>query len=53
MQQRILVIDDESVIGLSCQRILAPEGHEVESIRIPQAGLQAALAGGFDVIFWT
>jgi DNA-binding NtrC family response regulator len=51
VQQRILVIDDEPVVGHSFQRILAPDGHEVEVFQDPQAGLRAALSGGFDVIF--
>ncbi len=51
MQQRILVIDDEPVVGLSCRRILQPEGHEVEVFQDPQLGLKAALSGAFDVIF--
>lgn len=50
-RQRILVIDDEAVIGLSCRRSLCPEGHEVECYEDPRAGLKAALSGGFDVIF--
>lgn len=51
MQQRILVIDDEPVVGLSCRRILQPEGHEVEVFQDPQLGLKAALSGAFDVVF--
>ena len=51
MQQRILVIDDEVVVGLSIQRTLAAAGHAVDIYQDPQAGLQAALAGGYDVIF--
>jgi DNA-binding NtrC family response regulator len=50
MRQTILVIDDEAVIGAACKRILAPEGHHVEAYEDPQAGLAAALLGGFDVI---
>ncbi len=49
-EQRILVIDDEPVIGVSCQRILAGKQYEVESLTDPHAGLQAALSGNFDVI---
>ncbi len=49
-QQRVLVIDDDPVIGVSCRRILCPEGHEVECCEDPEAGLQAALSGDFDVI---
>jgi DNA-binding NtrC family response regulator len=51
VQQRILVIDDEPVVGLSFKRILTPDGHEVEVFQDPQAGLRAALSGSFDVIF--
>jgi DNA-binding NtrC family response regulator len=47
---RILVIDDEAVIGTSCQRILLGEGHEVEYFQDPHAGLQAALSGEWDVV---
>jgi len=49
-RQRILVIDDEPVIGLSCKRILGPEGHQVEFCEDPHAGLRTALSGDFDVI---
>ena len=48
--QRILVIDDEAVIGLGCRRVLCPEGHEVRIYEDPQAGLQAALSGDFDLL---
>ncbi|MGQ9576638.1 MAG: sigma-54-dependent transcriptional regulator [Thermoguttaceae bacterium] len=50
MRQRILLIDDEPAIGLSCRRILVPEGHEVDVQEDARAGLQAALAGQYDVI---
>ena len=49
-RQRILVIDDDAGVGLSCMRILTPDGCEVETYSDPQAGLRAALAGEFDVI---
>jgi DNA-binding NtrC family response regulator len=49
-RQRILVIDDDAGVGLSCARILTPDGCDVETFSDPQAGLQAALAGEFDVI---
>lgn len=47
---RILVIDDEAAIGLGCQRILEAEGHEVRCFSVPEAGLQTALSGDFDII---
>ena len=48
--RRILVIDDEASIGLSCKRILGRHGHDVQSYDDPQTGLQAALIGDFDVL---
>ncbi|HOA72365.1 MAG TPA: sigma-54 dependent transcriptional regulator [Phycisphaerae bacterium] len=48
--QRILVIDDEMVVGLACQRTLSADGHQVECCQDPQAGLNMALTGGFDLI---
>jgi len=48
--RRILVIDDEPSIGLSCKRILGRHGHDVRSYDDPQAGLQAALVGDSDVL---
>ena len=47
---RILVIDDEGVVCLSCTRILAPDGYEVECKQRPDEGLRAALLGGYDII---
>ena len=47
---KILVIDDESIIGLSCQRTLGAEGHEVQYFPDPRAGTQAALSGEFDIL---
>ena len=47
---RILVIDDEPVVGLSCKRSLAPEGHDVLYCEDPNEGLQAAMSGEFDII---
>jgi len=48
--QRILVIDDEAVIGLSCRRILCPDGYEVETCQDPKEGLRKALSGRFDLL---
>jgi DNA-binding NtrC family response regulator len=49
-RQRVLVIDDELVIGLSCRRCLTPDGHAVDCIDDPHRGLEAALTGDYDVI---
>jgi len=48
--QRILVIDDDPVVCLSCARILEPDGHHVETTQDPNDGLQSAVKGDFDVI---
>jgi len=47
---KILVIDDEAVIGLSCKRVLSPDGYEVTFHEDARAGLRAGLSGEFDVI---
>ena len=49
--QRILVVDDEKVIGIAFRRVFSPEGHEVDAHEDPHEGLQAALTGNYDVIF--
>ncbi|MBM4370102.1 MAG: sigma-54-dependent Fis family transcriptional regulator [Deltaproteobacteria bacterium] len=48
--QRILVIDDDPVVCLSCARILVPDGHHVETCQNPREGLKLALQGGFDIL---
>jgi DNA-binding NtrC family response regulator len=45
-----LLIDDDPVIGLACQRVLGGEGHQVQCCQDPQAGLEAALSGDFDLV---
>jgi DNA-binding NtrC family response regulator len=49
--QRVLVIDDEASIGMSCRRCLCPDGHEVDCRQDGRSGLEAALSGEYDVIF--
>lgn len=49
-KQRILVVDDEKVVCLSCRRTLEPEGHEVTICDDAEAGLQAALSGDYDLL---
>ncbi len=48
--RRVLVIDDDLAIGLSCKRCLEPAGHAVEVTTEPLVGLGMALAGRFDVV---
>ena len=47
---RLLVIDDECRIADFVARGLAGVGFEVEKFSDPKAGLQAALAGGYDLV---
>lgn len=47
---RILVIDDELALGLSCKRALVSEGYDVEVHSDAEQGLAAALRGDFDII---
>jgi DNA-binding NtrC family response regulator len=47
---RILVIDDEAVVCLSCARILSSDGYQVECKQRPEEGLKAALSGEYDVV---
>src|SRR5512133_2112652 len=48
--ERILVIDDEAVVGLSCQRILAGDGHVVDFRQSAREGLRAALEGDYGIV---
>lgn len=47
---RVLVVDDEPVICLSCSRILTPQGYQVDTRQDPAEGLKAALSGDYDII---
>lgn len=48
--RRILVVDDETMVTQSCRRILALDGHEVETTQSGRDGLQRALAQHFDLV---
>ena len=48
-RHRILVIDDEPVVCLSCSRILGRR-HSVESRQDPREGLEVALHGDYDLV---
>ncbi len=48
--QRILVIDDEAIICLSCERILASDGHKVDFRNDAREGLETAIKGNYDII---
>lgn len=48
--QRVLAIDDEAVVCLSCERILSTIGCMVDSFQDSERGLEAALTGDYDII---
>jgi len=47
---RILVVDDEAVICLSCEEVLTREGYQVVCRRDASDGLAEALTGNYDVV---
>ncbi len=47
---RILVIDDEGVVCLSCTRILSQDGYHIKTQQNPRLGLEEALTESYDVI---
>jgi DNA-binding NtrC family response regulator len=50
LKKRILIIDDESTIGISCKRILEQEDFEVVFHQNARNGLKEALSGKYDLI---
>jgi DNA-binding NtrC family response regulator len=50
VKKRILIIDDESTIGISCKRILEQEDFEVVFQQNARNGLKEALSGEYDLI---
>ncbi len=51
VKYRILVIDDEPIVGLSCERILSLEKkYEIRIETNPQQGLKEALTDNYDLI---
>jgi len=47
---KILVIDDEEIVGKSCSRILSPEGYQVEYETNPKKGLAKVESGNYDLV---
>lgn len=47
---RILVVDDELVVLKGCERILRPEGYEVDAVASPVEGLEKFGNGGYDLV---
>jgi two-component system NtrC family response regulator len=50
VKARILTIDDERSVCVSCKRILEEEGYAVEYVTSGHAGLERARAGDFDLV---
>lgn len=47
---KILVIDDEDIVRISCERILTPEGYEVKTTRNADDGFRMLQEECFDVV---
>jgi len=50
VKKKILIIDDESIIGISCKRILEAENYEAFYYQDSREGLAEALTGNYDLI---
>ncbi len=50
MKRKILIIDDESAIGISCKRVLEHENFEVVFKQNARDGIKEALSGEYDLI---
>ncbi len=49
-RQRVLVIDDEEVVRISCKRILEPEGYEVQLLAGPEEAFKILGQKPFDLV---
>ena len=47
---RVLIIDDEDIVRVSCQRILVPEGYEVKSTKSAAEGFGLLAQDPVDVV---
>ena len=47
---KILVIDDEKSVCISCKRILEEDGHIVNYINSGETGVRSAVAGDYDIV---
>lgn len=47
---RILVIDDEDIVRMSCSRALSPEGYDLKLARNGEEGLRMLSEESFDIV---
>lgn len=47
---RILVVDDEQIVRLSCERALGPAGYEIDVAVDAYEGLKKLESGSFDLV---
>ncbi len=50
MKGRVLVIDDEAIVRVSCKRVLEPAGYEVEVTERGQEALKLLQERPFDIV---
>ncbi len=50
MGKRVLVIDDEAIVRVSCQRVLEPEGFEVDVTARGDEALEMMQSKQYDVV---
>ena len=48
--RKVLVVDDESIVTMSCRRILGEAGYEVHTAGGGREGMKQALLGEFDLV---
>ncbi|GAB4410571.1 MAG: hypothetical protein OHK0032_06350 [Thermodesulfovibrionales bacterium] len=49
-KQRILVIDDEEIVRISCRKCLTPEGYDVDVAANGMEGLRLTEANRYDLV---
>jgi DNA-binding NtrC family response regulator len=47
---KVLIIDDEEIVRMSCQRILVPEGYEVRTVASAKEGFGILEKDRYDVV---
>ena len=48
--KKVLVVDDESIVRLSCLRVLGPKGYEVETVNDGFEALETLKKKSYDII---